>query len=671
MLRNVRFQAVLVSILFCMVAGAQENGALLPTQESTRRTQAVAAEAQTPARPATTLAERLKEIRQRMAAESQSETAAEQTPDGSGPSARVAELPTTPGLHSVLRRRPADASNPTQPVARGASKQAPRELAPAATEGGAELASPTKTLTSGAAERPIDSSRRTARRIPKFGEYAPSTPTGTPTSEAGSLALVSMLPAMRVETTGPNAIAIGKEARYRVRLINQGTEAAANAVVSVTLPDSVEILNSTARLGSVGRPEVRANQQQLVWQIDKVPGKSQHELEIRLRPKTNQSVSMLVDWSLRPSTLSTSIEVQQPKLTMQLAGPTEMQFGETSVFKVEISNPGNGAAEDVVVNLSATGATSQPNRIGTLAAGATRQLELELKAGQAGVMEIRADARGSGDLAAQSRHSVRVRQARLAVNVAAPQLAYAGSQANYRIKIANQGDALAKDVVLTVELPRGAKNGFGIDDQAMSDTVAKWRIGNLTPGAQREYAVRCVLTAPGRNPVTVRMQGTSGLTAADAATTQVEAIADLKLVVNDPKGPVPVGQEVVYEVQVINRGSKEAKNVVIVAQFSDGIEPISASGQPSELVPGQVIFDSIRLLPAGGQITLKVSARASADGNLRFRAELTCPDPETKLVSEETTRFYSRSTADASQPAAEASPSTAAKPPLMPTPARR
>ena len=145
----------------------------------------------------------------------------------------------------------------------------------------------------------------------------------------------------------------------------------------------------------------------------------------------------------------------------------------------------------------------------------------------------------------------------------------------------------------------------------------------------------------------------------------MESIADLKLKVNDPKGPVPVGKDITYEVTVVNRGSKEARDVAVVAQFSDGIEPSSASGHRSEIVPGQVIFDSINSLPAGAEVTLKITAQAHKSGNLRFRAELTCGDPDTKLVSEESTRFYGQAAVE------DSSANSANRPDTGPTPARR
>lgn len=249
---DVRLQVVIVSILFSASAMAQESGPLLaPGQSSRRQHGVVASAAQVPARSATTLAERLKQIRQRMATEPQRPNPS----SAPGPAARVAELPRTPGLRSVLKRRPAAPSSAAEPPSSPLSQSAPRELATADTEGISELTSPARTLSTDknmlskrSGSGPVDSSRRTARRTRNADIYSPSTPIGSTTATTESLALVRKSPAMRVETAGPKAIAIGKEARYRVRLINQGTDPAEHVIVAVTLSETVEILNATARL---------------------------------------------------------------------------------------------------------------------------------------------------------------------------------------------------------------------------------------------------------------------------------------------------------------------------------------------------------------------------------------------------------------------------------------
>ena len=386
--------------------------------------------------------------------------------------------------------------------------------------------------------------------------------------------------------------------------------------------------------------------------MEHVAASSQHELAISLQPTENRPVDLVVDWVFRAASLQANIEVQQPQLTMAVEGPTEMRFGETAAFTIKLSNPGNGPAENVAVNVGATGAASQPNTIGTLGAAESRVMEIELTAKQAGTMKIQATAQGDGDLRAEATHDVRVRRAQLAVKVTAPTLIYAGATATYEIRVANTGDAVAEGVTLEVQLPPGNKNAVGVDKKPITITKdpPHWQLGELAPGSDRVYTMQCDLVTGGPCQFAARIQAKDESAASDTVTITVEAIADLKLVVNDPQGPLPVGKEVTYEIQIVNRGSREANNIDLVAQFADGIEPSTVTGHRSEIVPGQVIFEPIRSLPAGGSVTVKIVAKAQKAGNLQFRAELKCSELETKLVSEGSTRFYGSATDNSRAP---------------------
>ena len=356
-----------------------------------------------------------------------------------------------------------------------------------------------------------DSSRRTARRwrsqTPTYQVPAPiqgSTVSGRGkpfTQPAGS--------ALRVETDGPKAIAVGKKRSYRIRLVNQGTAAARQVVVTASLPASVQIISAQSRLGTVDEPTDPAGGRRVVWSMEQVSASSQQELAITLRrPRTSRSTCRSTGCTAPPR-WPLGLRSSNRMLAMNIDGPVEMRFGETKVFKVKLSNPGNGPAENVSVNIAATGANSQPNPIGTLAAGESRTLELELTAKQAGTMQIRAVARGDGDLQAESAHEVRVRRAALAVQVSAPGLLYAGTTASYKIRVANQGDAVAEGVIMQIELPAGAKNGIGVDKKPIKLEQPRWRIGDLGPGAERVYSMQCDLTVSGQNQLVARsIQGT-------------------------------------------------------------------------------------------------------------------------------------------------------------------
>jgi len=112
------------------------------------------------------------------------------------------------------------------------------------------------------------------------------------------------------------------------------------------------------------------------------------------------------------------------------------------------------------------------------------------------------------------------------------------------------------------------------------------------------------------------------------------------LTVADPKGPLPTGEKIPYEIKVQNRGSKTAKGVNLVMQFSDGIEPVDATGLEHRIAEGQVLFNPITQIDPGQEMKFKVNAEALKSGTHIFRAQLTCQDSDAREIAEGTTRFF-------------------------------
>jgi hypothetical protein len=451
-------------------------------------------------------------------------------------------------------------------------------------------------------------------------------------SSASTVASTSEYPALRVKTIGPAAVRLGKEAIWKVEIENAGATAAREVAVSVHLPKTVEVIASETASGEAEESRGGA----LAWNLLELAAGAKAQLQIRAIPRSAGSFELRADWTCRPVSVTTQVEVQEPKLQVAIAGPTEVTFGASQIYTVVFSNPGTGDAENVQVTLSPLTAGERdpkPSSIGTIPAGAKKQVQLELVARQAGTMEIKLRASADGGLEAEGSRQVKVKRAQLQVVVQGPKLHYAGAPANYRIAVSNVGDDVAHDVILSANLPPGAK-------PTGKSSALTWQVGELAPGVEREFEFDCEFATGGECTIAALAEAGGNLTAAGEMSTQVEALADLKLSVNDPRGAQPVGEDAVYEITVVNRGARAAQQVEVFAQFSDGIEPTAAAGAAAEIVTGQVIFKPIAEIGAGETISLKVTARAEASGNHIFRAEVRCADPETKLVSESTTRYF-------------------------------
>ena len=381
-------------------------------------------------------------------------------------------------------------------------------------------------------------------------------------------------------------------------------------------------------------------------------------LDIRLIPKSSRPLELGVTWTVAPVGSRAVVEVQEPKLQMNLSGPDDVLFGKPQLFRLTLTNPGTGVAEGVKISLVPPGVgddAAMSHELGDLAPGTSRSVEVELTAREAGKLNVKATASAEGGLTCDAAKEVFCRKPELEVDWRGPEMKYAGTDATYFFRVRNPGTAPAEDVSVVASLPEGAEFKTASDGQsydAKRREVA-WRVGTLGPGDDSYMELKCVLKTSGAKQLRVTASTAGGeLSSTKQAETNVVAIADLKLEVSDPVGPIAVGDEAIYEIRVQNRGANAAKDVNIVALFSEGVEPDQVEGALYNVADGRVSFKTIEDLPAGRQIMLRIRVHALKAGTHVFRAEVLCRDLETKLAAEETTRYYADDTVQSSSEAA-------------------
>ncbi len=579
---------------------------------------------------------------------------AEQTLPASPPADSPPE-PSTPVESPVtLDRAPASPL-----IAPPSSAAAPSSLSPPASDADDSLAPrvssrrtqrPFVAATSPAnvAAKPIPTQRVEA--IPPAGGSAPAA------MDAPLTLAKSAGPALRVEVVGPPAAQLGEEVTFKIHVLNQGEAEAKGVAVRVVVPDGARVVTAEAGAGDA-RVQTDGGATQVLWNLEKLQAQAASGLTLKLIPTVNQPIELAIDWSLQPVTATTRIEVKQSLLEVALNGPADMVYGDTKVFSIVLSNPGNGDARDVAVNVALGPNASDTMNVGTIAAGTSKTFDFEVTARQTGTMQIAATASGTGNLKQQAVHQVLIQRAELEVEASGPEMEFAGGAGSYGVRVANKGNATARNVQVLVRMPQGARYLQGVGNVRSESSGLIWQLGDLAPATERMLGFDCELVADGELQFQATVRGDGALEATDELTTRVEAAADLKLSVNDPQGPIPVGQEVVYEINVVNRGSKAATQVNVIAQFSEGIEPVATDGMPGEVQAGQVIFQPIAQINPKETIKLTVKAKAQSDGNHVFRAAVQCSDPDTRLVAEDNTRFYGSSTLRKADSSAVASPS--------------
>ena len=590
------------------------------------------------------------------------------------------------GLRSVLKRSPNVPTTSTPPSRRtvqepkalsSASDAAPETPKPETAVPStpppttiAPVAAAPATTTPSTPVRP-DSARVSSRRT--FRSDVPSTrPTivaskpvssrraGTPAYAPGKPsgeALASSVGALlRVDTIGPQAVTLGEQNEYVIRLSNAGVTEARNATVRVAIPSNVQVVSTKVSDGNDNIRQDAKTERQLIWSLERVPARAERQLTLTLIPTENRPFDLAVEWATLPVSSTATVDVRQPMLEIALSGPNKIDYGQTKVYSIVLSNPGTGDAKNVTVRLAMGDESADAVQVGTLPAGGNQKFDVEVTARKAGAMRIAATAVGANNLQAEAVEQIVVQRANLQLEALGSARKFAGSIGTYQVRLTNVGDAAAGNVQAAVRLGTGAKYVKGIEGAKQEANLVRWNVGELAPNTERIYRFFCELDADGDAVFQFVASADGGLQATGDVVTKVEALADLKLEVNDPKGPIPVGEEVTYEIQITNRGTKAAVQVQVVAQFSEGIEPVAAGGMRAEMLAGQVVFQPISRIGAGEITKLTVKARADAEGNHVFRTEVKCVEPVTKLVAEDTTRFFGEDSLTGSKPPAVASP---------------
>ncbi|MBL8888724.1 MAG: hypothetical protein JNL67_02015 [Planctomycetaceae bacterium] len=507
---------------------------------------------------------------------------------------------------------------------------------------------------------PSDSAPTPDTKLTATGRREPTTrPSVTSTTESirnpDRTSFKTLGPTIQVETIGPRSIAINKPAEFEIRVTNSGSQEARGINVEANFPAFVDLMTARPSVGGFDQ-QTEANKPRMKWRIENVPAGGSESIILQVVPRSPLLFDFQVQWVADPLRGQAAIQVTEPKLDMRIAGPAEVHYGETAIYTVTIRNPGTGVAENVEIMLSED-LGGQRATVGNIQPGEERNFEVELIPGDAGSLFLEALAKAD-TLEHSAKKEIIVRRADLEITLDGPPAVYAGTNCIYRVKVKNIGDAIAREVVAAAVLPAGAKYLGGIESAEVVNTGLRWNLGNLPIGEERSYEIQCTYSQAGDLRFETGVRAEDDLAATHSIQTQVAALADVVLSVESPKGPLPIQEQVTYLLKVKNRGTSAGKKLQVAMQFSEGIEPVGASGATFDIEPGQITFHPIETLDIEQEITIRVQAVASTDGNHRFRAVLTCDDPVCEEIAQGTTRFYGNEIISAGRPSGQRSAET-------------
>jgi uncharacterized repeat protein (TIGR01451 family) len=549
-------------------------------------------------------------------------------PTPAGPPRPGGAEPAPPAPLDLPGPGPGAAPVPPQPVAPGAAPQpvvpqpAPPAVAPAAEPSNVRPA----TFADPSAAAAVEEKHREQ-------DFA--------LQQAAQQAMGRQEPAVSLEWVGPLTAKLNQPAEYSLVVRNICTIPVQQVMVRVRLPEGLGV--------QATEPKAITEGNVVVWELGTLLRQQERQMRMRL---VSQAKGDLVPqaWVTFTGSALTHILVREPKLALKISAPEKLLVGDTATFALNVTNPGDGPAEQVKIQavlsegLEHARGSKVDFDIGNLAPGETRSVQVLCATKTGGEQKCEGVATAEGGLTAKEAQAVNVIMPRLDLQVVGPALRYLERKAVYAFKVTNPGDAPATNVSITETLPAGFKfvaaSDGGRHDFATSSV--NWFLGKIDPGQTREVKLEVVAANAGEFRHHATATAARGLKVESELTTRVEGLSALLLEVVDTEDPIEVGNDTSYEVRVTNTGSKTETDIRLTVAVPEKMQFKGAQGPVRYHEEGKtVIFEPVAKLAPRADAIFRLNVKALSPGDVRFKVQVTSTHLVEPVIEMEATRLYS------------------------------
>jgi uncharacterized repeat protein (TIGR01451 family) len=448
-------------------------------------------------------------------------------------------------------------------------------------------------------------------------------------------------PSLTLQKFTPLEIQVGKECLFQLKVRNTGAVIARSVILRDEVPQKTRLV--------LTKPQARQDGEgRVAWELSTLAPGEEAVFEMHLLPLAEGEVGSVATLAFEAQASARTLATK-PQLALRLDGPQQVMIHDEVRIGIDISNPGTGAAEQVVLLEDVPSGLSHPAgqrlefEVGRLAPGESRRLELVLTAEQAGRITNVLTARADANVVVEESLDVEVIAPRLEVAIDGPKRRYLERPAVYSLALNNPGTAPAKDVELAAYLPPGLKfveaSNHGHYDPSTHTVV--WGLEELPPQVQGKVELVALPVEPGDHKLRVEGRGAQGLASESEQIVTVEGLAAIMFEVTDLEDPIEMGGETTYEIRVVNQGSKAATNVQVLATLPPEMKALSATGPVQHTIDAErVAFAPLRRLAPKADTTYRVTVQGLAPGDLRLNVRVATDDIEQPVTKEESTRVY-------------------------------
>ncbi len=322
---------------------------------------------------------------------------------------------------------------------------------------------------------------------------------------------------------------------------------------------------------------------------------------------------------------ATSVTWSAAGLALRIVGPSLGAVGATLDYQIEVTNPGDLPAENVVVTAEVppllrvlgsqegvVGANVEW-RVDKLPPRGSQQFNLQCRAMSAGSVFIFARAGGVGVTAEGVKFNTEILQSALQLTMEQaggenPTALKVGDRVSFNIQVTNTSNVPLTNVQLRDSHDDGLQEAHG-----EPNPISK-NVGNLAPGASWPLAISFIVRQPGQLCHTLTATADGGHTA--SVERCITAGAPLYAFSMDIRGPQEVarGDTAKYEILVTNTGDGELTGLRVVYRADEALLPKRAT-ENYRIESGALVWTIASLAPGKSIEPITVLCDAVAPHN--------------------------------------------------------
>jgi uncharacterized repeat protein (TIGR01451 family) len=365
------------------------------------------------------------------------------------------------------------------------------------------------------------------------------------------------------------------------------------------------------------------------------PGTTQVRVDV-VRPPVFGEPELVVESGV------TSVTWSAPALTIRAIGPRTAGINQPFNYRVEVTNPGDQVARNVVVRtknlddsiefISSTPKPTEYGRqyewsIGDIAPGsAARVIDIQMKSQKRGSVGMCYEVLSDADqLRTEACAETEIIAPCIALDIDGPTTANVGDEVLFNLNVQNQCDEPLENIQLTIRHDQGLL-------RPGKSNPATFELPRLQFGETRSLPVTFNVLSPGTRCFDVEISAEGGHTATarrcievgQAAQSQMQSQIELDVIGGQP---VEVGDELLLEIRVTNRGNVPLNNPILTNRFSSSIEPSFVSkGFNYDWLGQDELAIYLGQIAPGGSVALQLKYLGKiADDNATSELTVTSP----------------------------------------------